>query len=69
MILSISSVSHETKGESWVIIKAESNDPNSKKLAEKIRNKTSGFQFLANINTSNILRWEASDLKAQKVKN
>jgi hypothetical protein len=69
MILSISSVSPETKGESWVIIKAQSNNSNSKKLAEEIRNKTSGFQFLANINTSNILRWEASDLRAQKVKN
>ena len=69
MILSISSVRPETKGESWVIIKAKSNNPNSKKLAEEIRKKTSGFQFLANINTSNILRWEASDLKAQKVKN
>ena len=69
MILSISSVSPETKGESWVIIKAQSNNSNSKKLAEEIRNKTSGFQFLANINTSNILRWKASDLRAQKVKN
>ena len=69
MILSISSLSPDSKGESWVIIKAESNNPKSKKLAEEIRNKTSGFQFLANINTSNILRWEASDLRAQKVKN
>ena len=69
LILSISSISPEAKGESWVIIKAKSNSPESKKLADEIINKTSGFQFLANINTSNILRWETTDLRAQKVKN
>ena len=69
LILSISSISPEAKGESWVIIKAKSNSPESKKLADEIINKTSGFQFLANINTSNILRWEATDLRTQKVKN
>ncbi|MDA9882303.1 DUF4340 domain-containing protein [Alphaproteobacteria bacterium] len=69
LILSISSISPEAKGESWVIIKAKSNNPKSKKLADEIINKTSGFQFLANINTSNILRWETADLKTQKVKN
>jgi hypothetical protein len=69
LILSISSVNPEAKGESWVIITVASNKPKSKDLADEIRNKTSGFQFLANINTSNILRWKASDLRAQKVKN
>ena len=69
LILSISSISPEAKGESWVIIKAKSNNPKSKKLADEIINKTSGFEFLVNINTSNILRWETTDLRAQKVKN
>ena len=42
--------------------------PKSKKLADEIKNKTEGFEFLANINTSNILRWKANDLKPQNNK-
>jgi hypothetical protein len=68
LILSISSVNPEAKGESWVIITAASNKPKSKDLADEIRDKTLGFEFLANINTSNILRWEAKDLKSQESK-
>jgi hypothetical protein len=68
LILSISSVNPEAKGESWVIITAASNKPKSKDLADEIRGKTLGFEFLANINTSNILRWEAQDLKSQESK-
>jgi hypothetical protein len=68
LILSISSINPEAKGESWVIIKAASNKPKSKDLADEIRDKTLGFEFLANINTSNILRWEAKDLKSQESK-
>jgi hypothetical protein len=68
LILSISSVNPEAKGESWVIITAASNKPKSKDLADEIRGKTLGFEFLANINTSNILRWEAKDLKSQESK-
>ena len=68
LILSISSVNPEAKGESWVIITAASNKPKSKDLADEIRGKTLGFEFLANINTSNILRWEAKDLKSQENK-
>src|SRR6056300_961196 len=66
LILSISSVDPKEKGENWVIIKVPSNDPKSKELSEEIKNKTSGFEFLANINTSNILRWNLEDLAAQK---
>ena len=66
LILSISSVNPKEKGENWVIIKVASNDPKSKELSEEIKNKTSGFEFLANINTSNILRWNLEDLAAQK---
>ena len=68
LILSISSVNPVAKGESWVIITAASNKPKSKDLADEIRGKTLGFEFLANINTSNILRWEAKDLKSQENK-
>ena len=68
LILSISSVNPEAKDESWVIITVASNKPKSKDLADEIRGKTLGFEFLANINTSNILRWEAKDLKSQESK-
>mgnify|MGYP001366097424 CR=1 FL=1 len=68
LILSISSVNPDAKGESWVIINSESIDSKSKKLADEIKNKTEGFEFLANINTSNILRWKANDFKPQNNK-
>lgn len=68
LILSISSVNPDAKGESWVIINSESIDSKSKKLADEIKNKTEGFEFLANINTSNILRWKANVFKPQNNK-
>ena len=33
--------------------------------AEEITNKTKGFEFLANVNTSDILRWNLKNLAAK----
>jgi hypothetical protein len=63
LILSISSVNPEAKGESWVIINAKTNNSKSKGLANEIRDKVRGFEFLANINTSNILKWSSKNLE------
>ena len=41
------------------------NDPKSKALSEEINTKTSGFEFLANINTSEILLWDKTNFKAK----
>ena len=60
--ISISSVEPKSDGESWVIINVESKSVVSEKLAQEIKGKTLGFEFLANINTSDILRWNIQDL-------
>ena len=39
--------------------------PAAKKIAEEITNKTKGFEFLANVNTSDILRWNLKNLAAK----
>ena len=64
-ILSISSISSNKNKESWVIIKANYNNPNAKALSEEINKKTSGFEFLANINTSEILLWNVNNFKSK----
>ena len=65
LILSISSVSTKKDGESWIIIKTNYKNPEAKKIAQTIKDKTSGFEFLANINTSDILRWNIQNLKVK----
>ena len=62
LVLSLSSVTKDTKGESWIKISAIAKKPASKKIAEEITNKTKGFEFLANVNTSDILRWNLKNL-------
>ncbi len=68
LILTISSINSDDNGESWVIINAKSNDKKSEKMALEITKKTKGYVFLANIITSDILRWKLKDL-ASKDKN
>jgi len=68
LMLSISSVDPKKDGESWVIISAKSNNKNSEKLAQEISKKTNGYEFLANIITSNILRWKVEDLAVKDKK-
>ena len=48
-----------------VIVKANYNNPNAKALSEEINKKTSGFEFLANINTSEILLWNINNFKSK----
>ena len=62
MVISITSVEPDKDGESWVTIKVKSTDKKSEKLAQDISNKTEGFEFLANIITSDILRLRPEDL-------
>lgn len=68
LILTISSVNPDDGGESWVIINAKSNDKKSEKMAQEITKKTKGYEFLANIITSDILRWNLKDLAAKDKK-
>ena len=63
--ISISSVEPKADGESWVIVNVESKSAVSEKLAQEIKGKTLGFEFLANINTSDILRWNIQDLAGE----
>ena len=65
LILTISSINSDDGGESWVIINAKSNDKKSEKMAQEITKKTEGYEFLANIITSDILRWKLKDLAAK----
>jgi hypothetical protein len=65
LILSISSIGSNKNKESWVIIKANYNNLNAKALSEEINKKTSGFEFLANINTSEILLWNINNFKSK----
>ena len=65
LVLSLSSVTKDTKGESWIKISAIAKKPAAKKIAEEITNKTKGFEFLANVNTSDILRWNLKNLVAK----
>ena len=65
LILTISSINSDDEGESWVIINAKSNDKKSEKMAQEITKKTKGYEFLANIITSDILRWKLKDLAAK----
>ena len=62
LVITISSTNPEEGGESWVIINAKSNDEKSEKIAQEITKKTKGYEFLANIITSDILRWKLQDL-------
>ena len=68
LILTISSINPDDGGESWVIINAKSNNKNSEKMAQEITKKTKGYEFLANIITSDILRWKLKDLAAKDKK-
>ena len=68
LILTISSINPDDGGESWVIINAKSNDKKSEKMAQEITKKTKGYEFLANIITSDILRWNLKDLAAKDKK-
>ena len=68
LILTISSINPDDGGESWVIINAKSNDKKSEKIAQEITEKTKGYEFLANIITSDILRWKLKDLAAKDKK-
>jgi hypothetical protein len=68
LVLTISSINPDNVGESWVIINAKSNDKKSEKMAQEITKKTKGYEFLANIITSDILRWKLKDLAAKDKK-
>ena len=68
LILTISSINPDDGGESWVIINAKSSDKKSEKMAQEITKKTKGYEFLANIITSDILRWNLKDLAAKDKK-
>ena len=68
LILTISSINPDDGGESWVIINAKSNNKKSEKIAQEITEKTKGYEFLANIITSDILRWKLKDLVAKDKK-
>ena len=68
LILTISSINPDDGGESWVIINARSSDKKSEKMAQEITKKTKGYEFLANIITSDILRWNLKDLAAKDKK-
>ena len=46
----------------WIIIKAKAKKLGAKKIADKITSRTTGYEFLANINTSDILRWNIQNL-------
>ena len=48
--------------EAWVLIDSVSNSEKSKKISTEINKKTNGYQFLANINTSDVLNWKLKDL-------
>ena len=65
LILSLSSVTQDTEEESWITIKANAKKPGAKKLADEITSKTIGYEFLANINTSDILRWNIQNLASK----
>ncbi|MDC1261033.1 hypothetical protein N8014_05600, partial [Pseudomonadota bacterium] len=65
LILSLSSVGDNKGKESWIKIKTSFNNPKAKILSEEINSKTSGFEFLANINTSDILLWDNTNFKSK----
>ncbi|MAJ15373.1 MAG: hypothetical protein CMN44_10560 [SAR116 cluster bacterium] len=48
--------------ESWIEITAQSNNPETINEAKDLNEKTKGYQFLANINTSVIFNWNIKDL-------
>ena len=48
--------------EAWVVIDSESNSEKSKNISMEINKKTNGYQFLANINTSDVLNWKLKNL-------
>ena len=48
--------------ESWIEISAQSNNPKTINVAKDLNEKTKGYQFLANINTSVIFNWNIKDL-------
>ena len=68
LVITISSINPDKSGESWVLINAMSNDSKSEKLANEINQKTRGYEFLANIITSDILRWKLKDLEKKNKK-
>ena len=65
LILSLSSVGDNKGKESWIKIKTSFNNPKAKILSKEINSKTSGFEFLANINTSDILLWDNTNFKSK----
>jgi len=64
LILSLSSVGDNKGKESWIKIKTSFINPKAKALYKEINTKTSGFEFLANINTSDILLWNNTNFKS-----
>ena len=66
LVLSITSVEPDKDGESWVTITVRSNNKKSEKLVQDITDKTEGFEFLANIITSDILRLKPEDLAVKE---
>ncbi|MDB3914692.1 DUF4340 domain-containing protein [Alphaproteobacteria bacterium] len=63
LVLLLSTNDPSKKGEIWITIKAIPKNNKVKKLSEDINQKTKGFEFLANINTSDMLRWNLNSLK------
>jgi len=64
LTLSLSSVGENKGKETWIKIKANFKKPEAKGLSKKINNKTTGFEFLANINTSDILLWNSNNFES-----
>ena len=61
-------LSYEVKDGLILTINAKSSDKKSEKMAQEITKKTKGYEFLANIITSDILRWKLKDLAAKDEK-
>jgi hypothetical protein len=65
LIIYLSSVGESKGKEKWIKINTNFNNPKSKALSKEINTKTSGFEFLANINTSDILLWDKTNFKTK----
>ena len=52
--------------EAWVLLSSVSKNKKSDDKSKEINKKTTGFQFLANINTSEVLNWRIKNLIKKK---
>ncbi len=52
----------KNSNEAWVTINSTTSNEKSNTISNEINKKTSGYQFLANINTSEVLNWKLKNL-------